>query len=477
MANGFSTGDLLDIDAPPGFNRLPRNHSHSDNSRHLSLPSNHTSADRNGTIPSGRICVVDPIVPHLNICSRTKSALYPPKLASRLPELLSKLMKSGLTDIQRHIQAIRSSESCEEIDVSSMLPMCSEKANRRTAAHVDRSSPSSNHSFPNNYVDELHGSKASQLDNVTTAGMIRFEDYYPDSLHISVDFQTNRLERPRRSSVLCIQDEVCYLKSINAVERIIREAELVASTKITEESIIILVNQILEQFGALPIGEMGKELQIKTGNDDFPKLLKKGFSGLKKFIIAHPKLFRFGDNHNFNPVVYRVEPEKEMNLRSRTTPAGNPSLYSSRIYSSKENNTHSDLYYYPQPQQPFSIRVQSSTRQLDENNYLTASTQPSSHYMTTQQHSFFSPHLPFEQLKQTQPSLFSLSIAVAMKSLYRPSSQKASRQHSFQFSNDNSSSQQQQQSTSVSPSARVPLYHLASNEYMERQHFSRFGVH
>mmetsp|Transcript_30177 Transcript_30177/g.41520 ORF Transcript_30177/g.41520 Transcript_30177/m.41520 type:complete len:475 (-) Transcript_30177:384-1808(-) len=474
MANGFSTGDLLDIDAPPGFNRLPRNHSHSDNSRHLSLPSNHTSADRNGTIPSGRICVVDPIVPHLNICSRTKSALYPPKLTSQLPELLSKLMKSGLEDIQQHLQAIR---SANEFDVSVMLPMCSEKANRRTAAHVDRSSPSSNHSFPNNYVDELHGSKASQLDNVTTAGMIRFEDYYPDSLHISVDFQTNRLERPRRSSVLCIQDEVCYLKSINAVERIIREAELVASTKITEESIIILVNQILEQFGALPIGEMGKELQIKTGNDDFPKLLKKGFSGLKKFIIAHPKLFRFGDNHNFNPVVYRVEPEKEMNLRSRTTPAGNPSLYSSRIYSSKENNTHSDLYYYPQPQQPFSIRVQSSTRQLDENNYLTASTQPSSHYMTTQQHSFFSPHLPFEQLKQTQPSLFSLSIAVAMKSLYRPSSQKASRQHSFQFSNDNSSSQQQQQSTSVSPSARVPLYHLASNEYMERQHFSRFGVH
>jgi len=292
-----------------------------------------------------------------------------------------------------------------------------------------------------------------------------------------VPFPANHLGRPHRSSVLRRQDEFGYLKSIDTVQRIIREAELVASTKITEESIIILVNQILEQFGALPIGEMGKELQIKTGNDDFPKLLKKGFSGLKKFIIAHPKLFRFGDNHNFNPVVYRVEPEKEMNLRSRTTPAGNPSLYSSRIYSSKENNTHSDLYYYPQPQQPFSIRVQSSTRQLDENNYLTASTQPSSHYMTTQQHSFFSPHLPFEQLKQTQPSLFSLSIAVAMKSLYRPSSQKASRQHSFQFSNDNSSSQQQQQSTSVSPSARVPLYHLASNEYMERQHFSRFGVH
>ena len=42
---------------------------------------------------------------------------------------------------------------------------------------------------------------------------------------------------------------------------------------------------------------------------DFPKLLKKGFSGLKKFISNHPDLFRFGDNHNFNPVVYLVDQE------------------------------------------------------------------------------------------------------------------------------------------------------------------------
>jgi len=71
-----------------------------------SAPGNiyHTSADRHGTIPSGSICVMDPIVPHLNICSRTKSALYPPKLASRLPELLSKLMKSGLTDICKQLR-------------------------------------------------------------------------------------------------------------------------------------------------------------------------------------------------------------------------------------------------------------------------------------------------------------------------------------------------------------------------------------
>lgn len=39
---------------------------------------------------------------------------------------------------------------------------------------------------------------------------------------------------------------------------------------------------------------------------DFPKLLKKRFGGLKKFIFSHPEFFSREDNHNFNPVVFVV---------------------------------------------------------------------------------------------------------------------------------------------------------------------------
>eukprot|EP00597_Dinobryon_sp_UTEXLB2267_P008493 CAMPEP_0170087258 /NCGR_PEP_ID=MMETSP0019_2-20121128/21790_1 /TAXON_ID=98059 /ORGANISM="Dinobryon sp., Strain UTEXLB2267" /LENGTH=302 /DNA_ID=CAMNT_0010304837 /DNA_START=90 /DNA_END=998 /DNA_ORIENTATION=+ len=59
----------------------------------------------------------------------------------------------------------------------------------------------------------------------------------------------------------------------------------------------------------MPIGEIGKQLQLMTNNADFPKLLKKRFGGLKKFISSHPSRFRFGDNHNFNPLVYVADQE------------------------------------------------------------------------------------------------------------------------------------------------------------------------
>jgi len=466
-AYGFSTGNDLDFGAPPGLSKLPCRDSNS---------------SPNQSLPLGSICVMDPIVPHLNICRRTKSALYPPKLTSQLPELLSKLMKSGLEDIQQHLQAIR---SANEFDVSVMLPMCSEKVNQRSAAYMDRSSFLF-HSLPNNYVDEyqgIFGNKASTPDNVTAAGASSFKDYNQDSvnqpdypsdfLNIPVSLPANRLGQPHRSSVLHRQDEVSFSKSINTVEIIIREAELVASTKITEESVITLVNQILEQFGALPIGEIGKQLQVKTGDDDFPKLLKKGFSGLKRFITAHPNLYRFGNNHNFNPVVYRVDPEKE----SRASEASNASMYSSEHYASHDMISRKIPSHYSEPQQPISIRLQSTTRQLGEYKHLAVpnqQTQPSSPpRRMTQQHSFFSQQIDLQPpLNQEHATSFSLStaVAVALKSSSYPSS---SHEHIFQPIN----SSRQLQSISASTSARDSSHHFMPIEHLERQHSTQFVMH
>lgn len=97
-----------------------------------------------------------------------------------------------------------------------------------------------------------------------------------------------------------------FMKKLFDIERILFRSVQVASKKVTEESIICLVVQILHQFGPMPIGEIGKQLQVMTRNSEFPKLLKKRFGGLKKFISSHPDRFSCGDNHNFNPVVFAV---------------------------------------------------------------------------------------------------------------------------------------------------------------------------
>jgi hypothetical protein len=99
----------------------------------------------------------------------------------------------------------------------------------------------------------------------------------------------------------------------------------------TEESIINLIEQLICRHGTIPIGEIGKQMQLTTQNPGnisytiiytwgmttlliklpplscavaFLKLFKKRFGGLKKFILTHPNHFDCGgEEHNFNPMV------------------------------------------------------------------------------------------------------------------------------------------------------------------------------
>ena len=57
---------------------------------------------------------------------------------------------------------------------------------------------------------------------------------------------------------------------------------------------------------------------------DFSKFLRKRYGGLKKFIASHPERFRFGDNHNFNPFVYVLDPERDRELAATVTPPQPP---------------------------------------------------------------------------------------------------------------------------------------------------------
>ncbi len=65
----------------------------------------------------------------------------------------------------------------------------------------------------------------------------------------------------------------------------------------------IIAVQLLSSHGPVPVGEVGKLLQEATGNAQLPAMVKEMFGGLKKFLEAHPHLFRIGTDHPFNPLV------------------------------------------------------------------------------------------------------------------------------------------------------------------------------
>eukprot|EP00948_MAST-09A_sp_MAST-9A-sp1_P002541 g2541.t1 len=62
----------------------------------------------------------------------------------------------------------------------------------------------------------------------------------------------------------------------------------------------IMTNEL--EGNSIRIGELGKFLQIKTGNKLLPQQLKEHFGGLKRFLSTHPGLVLL-DDHRLNPSV------------------------------------------------------------------------------------------------------------------------------------------------------------------------------
>ena len=132
--------------------------------------------------------------------------------------------------------------------------------------------------------------------------------------------------------------------------------------------LIHLVIQILTHHGPLPIGEIGKQLQTKTGNTgnylahfymlylylkqcfliatiDLPRFIKKTFSGLKKFISSYPQLFYFEANHNFNPKVHMHIAECAPEITARGSIPCDPAQQSSQPISQGSSATMSQSSY------------------------------------------------------------------------------------------------------------------------------------
>ncbi len=104
----------------------------------------------------------------------------------------------------------------------------------------------------------------------------------------------------QRSAAFCLRGDLRDLFESLA------HAALVLSPNpdaITAPALERLAASMLRLRGPLPVGELGKSMQERTGNASLPAIVKELFMGLKKFLEARPATFAVGDNHPFNPIV------------------------------------------------------------------------------------------------------------------------------------------------------------------------------
>jgi hypothetical protein len=81
-------------------------------------------------------------------------------------------------------------------------------------------------------------------------------------------------------------------------------ADLMLTGHVSECAVLILSTEILNERGALPVGEVGKILQETTGNTSLSSRLKEKYGGLKKFLERFPDEYLICNDHPFNPRVF-----------------------------------------------------------------------------------------------------------------------------------------------------------------------------
>jgi hypothetical protein len=73
--------------------------------------------------------------------------------------------------------------------------------------------------------------------------------------------------------------------------------------RVTDDAVIFFCKDILQERGALPVGEVGKILQDTTAAFQLSTRLKEKYGGLKKFLELHESEFVMSQEHPFNPHV------------------------------------------------------------------------------------------------------------------------------------------------------------------------------
>jgi hypothetical protein len=73
--------------------------------------------------------------------------------------------------------------------------------------------------------------------------------------------------------------------------------------RVTDDAVIFFCKDILQERGALPVGEVGKILQDTTAAFQLSTRLKEKYGGLKKFLEMYESEFVMSQEHPFNPHV------------------------------------------------------------------------------------------------------------------------------------------------------------------------------
>ena len=74
--------------------------------------------------------------------------------------------------------------------------------------------------------------------------------------------------------------------------------------RVHESSIRNLLNEILNERGSVPVGELGKIMQEMTGTSNLSARLRSSFDGLKKFLESNPAEFTMCNDHPYNPHLF-----------------------------------------------------------------------------------------------------------------------------------------------------------------------------
>jgi len=113
---------------------------------------------------------------------------------------------------------------------------------------------------------------------------------------------------------------------IESVSRNLEYCSFLLDAEVTAPALLSLASEILSEKGPLPVGEIGKLLQDATSNPNLSTVLKEKFGGLKRFLEGYPNMFILGNDHPFNPHVYRIASLSKIqlaNLNSGRTIDGN----------------------------------------------------------------------------------------------------------------------------------------------------------
>ncbi len=96
---------------------------------------------------------------------------------------------------------------------------------------------------------------------------------------------------------------------------------LMLQEEVTEGGILSLAYHILEERGAIPVGEIGKLLQDATLMPHLSRILKEKYGGLKRFLERHSEVFYMSNDHPFNPCVCIRERMAELDVENAARPS------------------------------------------------------------------------------------------------------------------------------------------------------------